>query len=207
MPIVFFDRIENEINTHKVTVDNYKGAYDATCHLIAQGYKQVAAIANNEILSITKDRLAGYIAALTDQGIKEKETFIKYCKHGGLLLAEVEQTVHELMDAKTKPDAILALGDKLTTGILRILKARGFKVPEDIGLIGFSNSDTTELIEPPLSIIKQPAFEMGETAITLLLQLIESKRPVTEFETKMLAPQLIIRESAKNKKGKTITLG
>ena len=74
-----------------------------------------------------------------------------------------------------------------------------------MGIIGFSNSDTTELIEPPLSIIKQPAFEMGEVATAMLLQLIESKRPVTEFETKKLAPQLIIRESAENKNKKTVT--
>ena len=83
---------------------------------------------------------------------------------------------------------------------MRILKAKKLKVPDDIGLIGFSNSDTSELIEPPLSIIKQPAFEMGEIASDLLIQLIESKRPVTDSETRMLATQLIIRESAKNKR-------
>jgi DNA-binding LacI/PurR family transcriptional regulator len=206
MPIVFFDRIVNEIHTHKVIVDNHRGAYDAAAYLIENGYTQIAAISNNEILSITTDRLAGYRAALADHGIKEKESLIKYCAHGGLILAEVEQAITELLNQQTKPDAILALGDKLTTGSLRILKAKKIKVPDDIGLMGFSNSDTTELIEPPLSIIKQPAFEMGELATELLLQLIESKRPVTEFETKMLAPQLIIRESAKNKKHKPISL-
>lgn len=200
MPIVFFDRIVNEINTHKVTVDNYKGAYDATQYLIENGYRYIAAVANNEILSITKDRLAGYKAALADHDIKEHESYIKYCAHGGLSLSEVEQAITELMDQKSKPDAILALGDKLTTGSLRVLKTKKIKVPDDIGLIGFSNSDIAELIEPPLSIIKQPAFEMGEIATDLLIQLIESKRPVTDFETKKLAPQLIIRESAKNKK-------
>lgn len=197
MPIVFFDRIVTEINTHKVIIDNYRGAYDATCHLIENGYKQIATIANNEVLSITKDRIAGYKAALADHGITEKDSFIRYCAHGGLILSEIEQVVSDLVNQKTRPDAILALGDKLTTSTLRILKAANLKVPDDIGLIGFSNSDMTELIEPPLSIIKQPAFEMGEMATDLLLQLIESKRPITEFETKMLAPQLIIRESAK----------
>jgi DNA-binding LacI/PurR family transcriptional regulator len=204
MPIVFFDRIVNEIYTHKVIVDNYQGAYDATRYFIENGYRRIAALANNEVLSITRDRLAGYKAALADQGIKEEESFIKYCEHGGLILSEVEQAVTELVGNKTKPDAILALGDKLTTGTLRILKAGKLKVPEDIGLIGFSNSDITELIDPPLSIIKQPAFEMGEIATDLLIQLIESKRPVTDFETKMLAPQLIIRESAKNKNNKPV---
>ncbi len=206
MPIVFFDRIVDEINTHKVTIDNYQGAYDATRYLIENGYKEIAAIANSEILSITKDRLAGYKAALADHGVSEKESFIKFCEHGGLNLSEVEQVVSELISLEPGPDAILALGDKLTTGTLRILKAQKFRVPDDMGLIGFSNSDMTELIEPPLSIIKQPAFEMGEIATDLLIQLIESKRPVTEFETRELAPQLIIRESAKNKKNKAIPL-
>lgn len=208
MPIVFFDRVVNEIDTHKVIVDSYKGAYDATSHLIENGYTQIAAISNSEVLSITKDRLAGYAAALADHGIVQNNSFMKFCPHGGLILQEVEQAIHQLMRLEPRPDVILALGDKLTTGTLRILKTNKFKVPDDIGLVGFSNSETTELIEPPLSIIKQPAFEMGEIAINLLIQLIESKRPVTEFETKKLAPQLIIRESAKHKKkGRSITLG
>jgi DNA-binding LacI/PurR family transcriptional regulator len=204
MPIVFFDRVVNNIHTHKVTVDNFRGAYDATAYLIKNGYNQIAAVSNNEGLSITADRLAGYKAALADHDIREKESFIKYCEHGGLILSEVEQAITGLIQLKIRPDAILALGDKLTTGSLRILKANKIKVPDDIGLIGFSNSDTTELIEPPLSIIKQPAFEMGEIATDLLIRLIESRHPVTDFETKMLAPQLIIRESARNKKSEII---
>jgi LacI family transcriptional regulator len=206
MPIVFFDRIVNEINTYKVTIDNYEGAYNATSHLIENGYTHIATVSNNETLSIARERLAGYKAALSDYGIKEEESFIKFCAHGGLILSEVEEAIDELMNLAIKPDAILALGDKLTTGSLRVLKTKKIKVPEEIGLIGFSNSEITELIDPPLSIITQPAFEMGEIATDLLIQLIESKRPVTDFETKMLAPQLIIRESVKNKKGKTITL-
>jgi len=71
-------------------------------------------------------------------------------------------------------------------------------------LMGFSNSEITELIDPALSIIKQPAFEMGEIATELLLQLIESKRPVTEFETRVMAPQLIIRDSSRREKLKEL---
>lgn len=202
MPIVFFDRIVNEIDTHKVIVDNYKGAYDAVVHLLQNGYKYIAALTNSEVLSITKERLAGYKTALTDNGIEIKDSFIKFCPHGGLIAGEIEEAVSELLALKTKPGAILCLNDKLTTGSLRILKAKKIKVPDDIGLIGFSNSDTTELIDPPLSIIKQPAFEMGQIATTLLLDLLESKRPVTNFETRVLAPQLIIRQSSKMQQDK-----
>lgn len=206
LPIVFFDRIVDEIETHKVIVDNYKGAYDATVHLINCGYRRIATVSNPELLSITKERLAGYRAALADNGIEVNEELIKYCQHGGMIVSEVEDVVKELFKLKQKPDAIFASADKLTTGCLRILRTMGMKVPDDIGLIGFSNTDLTELLDPPLSVIKQPAFEMGEVAMNLLLQLIESKRPVTDFVTKVLSTELLIRRSTKIQNEKTSVL-
>ncbi len=202
MPIVFFDRIVNEIDTHKVIADNYKGAYEATTHLINCGYRRIAAVSNPALLSITVERMAGYKAALADNGIEVDESLIKYCQHGGMILSEVEDVVNELFDLNQRPDAIFATADKLTTNCLRLLKIKGFAVPGDIGLLGFSNTDLTELLDPPLSIIKQPAFEMGEVATNLLLQLIESKRPVTDFETKVLTTELLIRESTRKKEAK-----
>ena len=202
MPIVFFDRIVQEIETHKVIADNYKGAYDATTHLINSGYRRIAAISNPALLSITIERLAGYKAALADNGIAVDDSLIKYCLHGGMIFSEVEEVVNELFELPQTPDVIFATADKLTTNCLRLLKAKGLTVPEDIGLLGFSNTDLTELLDPPLSIIKQPAFEMGEVATNLLLQLIESKRPVTEFETKVLSTELLIRGSTKKIKNK-----
>jgi LacI family transcriptional regulator len=199
LPIVFFDRIVDEIKTHKVIADNFKGAYDATEHLIQNGYNSIAILANAEVLSITKERLAGYKAALTDNNIEINESFIKYCHHGGMIFSEVEEAMDSLLKMKNGPDAIFASADKLTTGCLRILKLRGVKVPTEMALTGFSNTDLTELLDPPLTVIKQPAFEMGEVAIKLLLQIIESKKPVKEFETKVLATQLFVRESAKKK--------
>jgi len=196
MPVVFFDRVVPDIDTHKVVVDNYRGAFDATRHLLESGYRRIAAVTNSETLSITQDRMAGYRAALAEEGIAEEAGYIRSCPHGGLVLAEVNTAVEGLLAMETKPDAILALSDKLTTGCLRILKNKGLQVPRDMGLIGFSNSDLTELIDPPLSIIKQPALEMGEVAMNSLLQLLNSKQPVTEFSTTKLAPQLIIRTSS-----------
>lgn len=200
MPIVFFDRIVDEIETHKVIVDNYKSAYEATSQLVKNGYQRIAAVSNAAYLSISKDRLAGYRAALGNNGIPVNENLIKHCHHGGMLLEEVEQAVNELVEAPEKPDAILTTSDKLTTGCFRVLKSKGISVPAEMGLVGFSNSDLTELLDPPLTIIKQPAFEMGEIATTLLLQLIESKRPVKEFETRVLASELITRGSTIAKK-------
>lgn len=197
MPIVFFDRIVSEIDTHKVIADNYAGAYNATTQLIKSGYKRIAAISNPEMLSISKERLAGYRKALADNGIEADDAFIKYCKHGGMIGDEVNIVLLELLGQSQKPDAIFTTSDKLTTGCLRILKENGISVPGDIGLLGFSNNDLTELFDPALSVIKQPAFEMGEIAIGYLLQLIESKHPVTDFETKVLPTELFIRNSTK----------
>jgi LacI family transcriptional regulator len=199
MPMVFFDRIVDEIDTHKVIVDNYKGAYDATTHLIKNGHRLIGAVANSAFLSITKERLGGYCAALTDNGIAVDENIIKHCHHGGMILAEVENAVTELLQSPQKPDAILATSDKLTTGCLRTLKTKNINVPNEMALVGFSNTDLTELLDPPLTVIKQPAFEMGELATTLLLQLIESKRPVTDFEIKTLTTELIVRGSTTKK--------
>lgn len=199
LPIVFFDRIPADIDTHKVVVENYKGAYDATKHLIAAGYTRIAHVTNSAHLSITKERLEGYKAALLANNLSYNEDYIKYCNHGGMIYAEVEDAIRELTTLKEKPDAVFCASDRLTTSCLTALKALKIKLPEEMGLVGFTNSALVELIEPSVTAVKQPAFEMGQTATELLIQLIESKRPVTEFETRVLETELFIRHSSASK--------
>lgn len=196
LPIVMFDRVTNEINTHKVVANNFKGAYEATEYLLSQGYKRIAAIANSEFLSITTERLDGYRQALDKYGIKEIPALVKHCFYGGLVASEIQEAVGKLLSLKQRPDAIITMSDKLTTGCLKTLNANGVKVPEDMALVGFSNSDLVELLCPPLTVVCQPAMEMGQAATELLLQLIESKHPVTEFENRVLPPHLIIGKSS-----------
>lgn len=192
-PIVFFDRIVEDIHTHKVMVDNFRGAYDATMHLIKQGYTNIATITNSENLSISRERVAGYAEALAQKNIKARKSMIKYCFHGGMLLSEVEEAINQLLKTRPRPDAIFTSSDKLTTGCMRVLKSKGIRIPKDIALVGFSNSDLIELLDPPLTVVRQPAFEMGQVATELLLQLIESKRPVKDFERRILATSLIVQ--------------
>lgn len=198
-PIIFFDRITEEINTHRVIVDNFKGSYDATEHLIRSGYKRIGVLASSEFLSITHERVAGYKEALIRNGIKVDENYIQHCFYGGMIFEEVENAVNKLFTQKNKPDAIFASSDKLTTGCLKTLKRRGIKIPEEIAVVGFTNTDIAELIDPPLTVVRQPAYEMGKAATDLLLQLIESKRPIKEFEKRIMTPELQIRESSINK--------
>ncbi|MEN9684738.1 MAG: hypothetical protein RLZZ28_524 [Bacteroidota bacterium] len=199
-PIVFFDRVANEMETHKVIVNNFQGAYDATSHLIKRGYKNIAALAGSEFLSITNERIAGYKQALADHQLPFNAELVKYCLHGGMLYDEVENALSELLKNKQRPDAIIAAADKLTTNCLRYLKLCKLKVPDDIALVGFSNLDLTDLLSPSLSVVRQPAFEIGELSTELLINQIESKRPIEAFERKILPSQLIIRESTDMKK-------
>ena len=108
----------------------------------------------------------------------------------------METFLDEVLQQKNKPDAIFSSSDKLTTGCLRYFKENHIKIPKDVALVGFSNSNLTDLLYPPLTVVKQPAFEMGQIAMQLLMELIESKHPVNQFETKVLESKLIIRESA-----------
>lgn len=196
LPIVLFDRVSHEIKTHNVVVDNFRGAYEATEHLLQNGYRNIAAIANSEFLSITAERLSGYKQALEDYDVKYNKAYIKHCFYGGMVFSEIEEAVNRLYTLKNKPDAIITMSDKLTTGCLKTLMRRGIRVPDDIALVGFSNSDITELLNPALTVIRQPALEMGKAATELLLQLIESKRPVTQFENRVLTPELILGSSS-----------
>lgn len=195
LPIVFFDRVTNEIETHKVTANNYLGTFQATEHLINQGFKEIAHITSSPHLSITKERLEGYKDALAKHKIPINESLIKYCTHGGMISQEVEDALNSLFKGKVKPEAIFTAGDRLTTVCFGLLKRMKQK-RGDVGFTGFTNTQVGDLFSPTLTVIRQPAFEIGQTATELLIQMIESKRPVTEFETRVLETSLIIRESS-----------
>ena len=199
MPIVLFDRITNEMDTHMVTVDSYKGSYEATEHLIKNGYKRIAALAGSEFLSITNERLHGYRDALEKYNIPLPKEYINHCYYGGMIFSEVEEAVNKLFTLENKPDAIFTTSDKLTLGCLKTLRRRGIKIPGEIAMVGFSNSDNAELFDPALTTIRQPAEAMGKAATELLIQMIESKRPVKDFERRSLIPELQVRESSGRK--------
>lgn len=197
LPIVFFDRVTDEIETHRVSANNYKGAFTATEHLIAEGYKNIAHITSSPFLSITKERLNGYKEALEKHGLPFHESLVKYCPRGGMIAKEAEVAITELKKNKLKPDAFFAAGDRLTLVCYDILKQLN---PElNTGFLGFSNTQVAGLFSPTLTTVRQPAFEIGQSAIELLIQMIESKRPVTEFTDKVMDTELIVRESSKNK--------
>jgi LacI family transcriptional regulator len=195
MPIVFFDRVSDEIETHTVVADNYWGSYHATEHLIYQQFKRIAHITSSPHLSITKERLEGYRDALAKHNITFREDLIKYCPHGGMKVSEVEDAITALMKTKQKPDAIFTAGDRLTMTCFSILKR--MKQKKELGFIGFTNTAVGDLLSPSLTVIRQPAFDIGQMATEFLILMIESKRPIPEFQNKVLETELIIRDSSK----------
>ncbi|RZK48911.1 MAG: LacI family transcriptional regulator [Pedobacter sp.] len=193
LPMVFFDRVPEEIETHKVIANNEKGAFEATEYLIQKGFKRIAHLTSSSYLSISKERLIGYRSALAKHQIQLPEEYIKYCPHGGKIPEEMETAISELMALPEKPDAIFVAGDRLSTGCLSVLKKLKIKIPEDIVIAGFSNSDVLDLFNPSITSVRQPAFEIGQLATEKLLQIIEAKYPIEEFEKKVLETDLFVR--------------
>ncbi len=199
LPIVFVDRVPEKITTHKVIANNFQGAYEATKHLIGQGFKNIAHITSTGFLSITRERLAGYSRALEENNIPVREDLIKYCAHGGMIRDEVYAAVYDLMTMRKKPDAIFMASDRLSTTTLSILNQMKLRIPEQVALAGFTNSFSAEIFNPSFTTVVQPAIKMGQLATEMLISLIESKRPITSFDKKILDTELIIRDSSKRK--------
>jgi LacI family transcriptional regulator len=193
MPIVFFDRVSKDIETHKVVCDNHQGAYDAVNHLIKSGYERIAFLGSSEHLSNTQERFAGYTEALEHAGLVQNSSHVGFCFHGGLIQEELDLIIKNILNSK--PQAILICGDNLTANSLRYLKKHKVKIPDDIAVIGFTNQDFAELLNPSLTTVYQPAFKIGGYATELLLQLIESKSEVKKFEYKKFPCELYKRDS------------
>lgn len=189
LPIVFFDRIIDAIETFKVTSDNFGGAYDATASLIKSGCKRIALLANAPQLSITNERLSGYAKALNDHQIPFRTELVRNCLKGGSDHQEVEDIVASLLSTALRPDAIFISSDRISMSCIRALKKLNLS-PTDLRVAGFSNSEVVDLLHPGITYVRQKSFEMGRIAIEMLLNLIESKYPVTEFETIVLKTEL-----------------
>lgn len=203
VPIVFYDRMYNNPNTSKVIVDDMEGAKEAVLHLIDQGCKRIAHIQSAPNLIISEDRLRGYKEALKDRKIEFKEKLIFTCETG--TLEEGKSVTQKIFAQPNPPDAIFANNDPLAMGAMMALKEKGLKIPQDVAVAGFSNWFFDELMEPSLTSVDQPGFQMGQEAARLLIRQIELKEKDQDDykpETKVLKTRLIIRNSSLRKDAK-----
>jgi LacI family transcriptional regulator len=196
LPMVFFDRVSDQIDTHKVVTDNFQGALNATQHLFDNNYRRIAHITGPGGLSITTDRLNGYRQAHAQNKTQVTTAYIKHCSYTNNNVEEIERAVHQLLELPNRPDAIFTTSDTITLTVLSLLNKLGVKIPDQIAVVGFTNSSFAALLTPPLTSVFQPGFLMGQKAARLLLSLVKSKKAVTEFETIVLPMQLVVRESS-----------
>lgn len=196
MPVVFYDRMYNSPNCSKVIVDDYSGAKEAVLHMIDQGCKKIAHLIPSPNLMISIDRLKGYQDALKERNIEANPEWVVHCNEGSFEEGKLVTT--KLLSQKNRPDAIFASTDPLAMGAVMSIKEKGLKIPDDIAIVGFSNWFFGELLEPSLTTVDQPGFEMGREAARILIKQIEMKEKGQELvhETKILKTKLIIRNSS-----------
>jgi LacI family transcriptional regulator len=197
VPMVFFDRVYDNPATSKVIVDDLTGAKEATKHLIEQGYKRIAHLEGPPNLDISLQRLKGYEEALDEANMPIEKELIVACPFGSI--EEGRKATEQLLKLKNRPDAIFASNDPAAMGAMQAIKESGLKIPKDVAVVGFSNWFFSAMLEPPLSSVDQPGFEMGQEAAKLLIRQIEKKNkdeldPVAE--TKILKTRLVVRESS-----------
>ena len=193
IPLVLFDRILEDVDVNKVIVDDYVGAYTSTKHLIDNGFKRIAHLTGPKNLKISIERLKGYRAALEDAGYNYDDQLVVQVdldeEHG-------VEGVQKLLQLKQIPDAIFAVNDPVAVGAHKEIRSQGYRIPEDIGITGFSNNPITEMIEPQLTTVDQHGYKMGQTAAEMLLDEINNGNPGDSSETRLVETELIVRGSS-----------
>ena len=191
IPIVFFDRICNDVSANKVVIDDAKSAFNAVTHLISRGKKNIAHLAGPKELEICRQRLQGYKEALKAK-LPISNKMICY---GGLHEADGYNSMDNLLKNKIVPDAIFAVNDPVAIGAYQRIKEAGLKIPKDIAIVGFSNNRITSLVDPPMTTVNQPSFDMGKKSAEVLIELIENNDDKNSNKTIVLDTELIIRSS------------
>lgn len=195
LPIVFFDRICEQIETDRVIVDDFDGAYKAVEHLISTGCTRIAHLGTSRELAIGRERYNGYIKALEDHGLKADERLIVNCD----TLDAAKQVTKRLIYELNPPDGIFAVNDLTAIGALQTIKANGFKIPDDIAIVGFSNGIYSTMTDPPLTTVEQHGNKLGRTAADLLINRILSKEDF-RVRTEIIETQLLVRGSTVKKR-------
>lgn len=200
IPIVFFNRACKLANSSKVILDDYITSFFATEHLIYNKFERIFHFAGPPNLMVSKERERGFLGAMK----KHKRDTSNSIIVSGLLSDSSYLKMKELIQKNHLPDAIFCFSDPTAYGILKAMKEVGLKCPDDIALVGFSETELASLVEPPLTSIQQPTFEIGEAAATLMLEQINN----SEFkpETMFFRGEMHIRRSSSNIRNSNSTI-
>jgi LacI family transcriptional regulator len=191
MPVVTIDRSIGKAQLDSVRVDNAQGATEATAHLLASGYRRVACITGPRRVTTASQRLKGYERAHRAAGIAVDPALVRHAdfrQQGGY------DAMSALLALPTPPDAIFVTNNLMTVGVLACLADNGIDIPADIGIVGFDDTPWAQLIRSSLSVVEQPAYEVGQTAGHLLIQRIA--QPSRPPSTVVLHTSLTVRQSS-----------
>ncbi|MBN1302047.1 MAG: LacI family DNA-binding transcriptional regulator [Melioribacteraceae bacterium] len=192
LPVVLLDRTLANVKAGMVLVDNFKGSYDATQHLINKGHTAIAIVLGLRNTSTTNERLEGYKQALIDNGIEINE---KYIVGNDFRIETGYIETKFLVNLEKPPTAIFATSDIITVGALKALAEENLKIPDDISLVAFDDTDFAPYLSAPLTVVKQPKELMGEIAVKLLIEEIQNGHDEFEKPKIILKPKLVIRNS------------
>lgn len=198
VPVVLFDRTFSRSALSEVTINDFQGAVSAVEHLISMGYRRIAHIAGFSHVRPFAKRIEGYKHALNKHGLRFRQEYIFECAPNS---NEGEFAMERLLKLKTPPDAIFAASDYLAYGAIQVAIKNGFKIPKDVGFVGFSNEDFSRQVTPALSTIEQYSERLGSIAANLLMDQLaaEQKGGNYAIRKEVVDPKLIIRESSMRK--------
>jgi LacI family transcriptional regulator len=194
MPLVFFDRIYEDIETAKITTNDYESSFVATEHLILGGCKKIAYLVINKNISIGNKRMNGYLDALEKYHVPFNEEYILDCSNDYYM----NDLILKQAFTSLKPDGVFASVERLAFASYYVAYELGIKIPEDMKIISFSSLEIAGLLNPSLSTITQPAFEMGVKAANILFKNMESGLNFTEEDNIVLNSVLVERKSSES---------
>ncbi|TSA33445.1 MAG: LacI family transcriptional regulator [Porphyromonadaceae bacterium] len=194
VPLGMFDRVCDEIETDKVTVDDYQGAYAAVSHLIRTGCRRISHLSGPPGLPIADFRRGGYLDALRDNNLEINRDLIIYCDNFKQALIRTKQ----LMNLSEPPDAFFTVNEFTATGVVKSLYDLKIKIPEEVSVFAFSNGLITQVINPALSTVDQHAYQIGQTSALLLLDRLLNQQITRPFIHQVIKTELIIRESTRS---------
>lgn len=171
VPIVFFDRVLPCTDISKVVVDEFQSAFTAVEHLIKCGHKKIAHLAGPSNLSISKDRMNGYLSALTKHDIPIDKNLIITCQN---FEEDAPKGIKKLFAHKPYPDGIFAINDASAVTVIKYLNKKKIRIPEEVAVIGFNNDPISEIVEPSLTTVYLPCYEMGQIAVAQLINRINN---------------------------------
>lgn len=202
VPLIFFDRKKDIKGVSSIVIDDFKGAYDATQHLIDQGKKRIAHLSNNRDIEIFKNRYLGYKQALIDNGIAFDDNLVIECFSK---VADGRKVTQKLLDMKEPPDAIFSVSDFSALGAIQEILEQDLKIPEDISVVGFSNEPFTKFMELSITSVDQSPTEMGRIAAKVFLEEVNNDSKIKSEKHVVLSPELMIRKSSLSSASSAVT--